>query len=761
MISGGITSAKLGALKQNLCASGNAQKKRDCEGAIDATQTSQPGLSNTDADQPIYDAVGKFCLVDQRTTVNEFTADCVTYVLKNKDKYTNGIEKQAAYTTGPKKAPLLPKPKLDLTAAASGLKTAADNKTSVLDLFKKAGEAGGGGGVTQRSAGTGASGGGTGGQLIMSPVAGATTSAPANQTTSQQPAQAGSSGEVGISQVAAPGAATAQKPSDPTRSFEVEVIPDDQKNGVNLAGSLSGTIGEGKNYSWGWDVKGSWERGPVFPASSDAALRKANDGGDNSTSLFFSLKGEYALDGDTDPQIPDDNFIETNNVARNLEEKFRARWGEEAANIYLESVLRPHLVEKIENWQSVVADGAKLYENFLKEASLSEADSKILETLFKYNPAGWSAAKALKTAYKFPTGYEAKEDPAKTAKPEAAYLSLGYDSKLEEMEAKVAQSTGLSEEDLKKIATDANIPYPFDRAHPSSNPWIAQHRWNAYRRLLSEKMKKAEWSLTGEFGNLDRKYAAPGFGIKPGIKWSPKESIITAVSAWLYVGTANSSIIPIDEQKGTFAEGGMGWSFGMDTDLKLAEWLDVNGGLYYTTAGADMKGMPNLLGVSVIPKLSKKNVDGFDLEISPSYKARTDMVSGALRQFYELEGRATYTLKGGHAVYLDLRGSWYEGRGGGGDHLLVTGRGNDLNDYASGGDPLSDPIGLGVGQNGSELCARLGFTHKDHWFMEVGLLKATNYDFLSNGDQTSLFGDASNAQTASRLLPLLKAGMKF
>lgn len=375
--------------------------------------------------------------------------------------------------------------------------------------------------------------------------------------------------------------------------IKVEYIHDDE--GLRGSVSVSGgkTIHKGQKGEVG--VSGSFSASQSPNISSNDPHYIHSPGASPSaphTDFHLSLNGKWAWNGSLDESYPTADFVEDNYSARKLEAMCLAKWGDKAGGIYLDSVLRKQMAAKPsitleEAWNEVVAKGALKYQEFLTGTALPDpSEAEVWANLFKYDPAGfvemialWSGesyqkmmsrligqasalvisddsnrvqnfkafiegARGLNLTKNFqlpqvPSGSAPLPNPHEESFP--SMMALEVDSaKLAAKEEEFTKARNKTEDELRAIATTANVPYPFDIAN-ASNPWMAQAN---FERLIAEMKKgsdkKATWFGTFDLGLLDYGMAYRGLGILPGVLYAPDENWI--VNAKLYLGYQDSGI---------------------------------------------------------------------------------------------------------------------------------------------------------------------------------------------------------------------------
>ncbi|MBI4224136.1 MAG: hypothetical protein HY609_04325 [Deltaproteobacteria bacterium] len=331
-----------------------------------------------------------------------------------------------------------------------------------------------------------------------------------------------------------------------------------------------------------WHLVADWRKDLGIPSDPHFATGSASAGAPKDNNhLHAVIESRFALNG-TMVSLPGVNLIATNDQAEKLEQLLIARWGEKAARIYLDSVVYPHLARAATSgemrtaWDSVVTEGAKSYEAVITAQSPFEKRSVGMKALFQYDPkrapvqlaamlsgqtdetmyqmmkAKDERLKTIQNKYKLPDDYQNKTDPASFT-PDPGWLTLGdYKDKLAGQKEAFIEASGMSEEDLKAIAKEKKIPYPFDAANIPDNPWAAQKIYNDFRDAVAQKQEKATVFATADVGIQDVNpiYDHPAAGIRSGAQYAPSDAL--TVSANIYAGAGESHLI---QEEPTLLEG--------------------------------------------------------------------------------------------------------------------------------------------------------------------------------------------------------------
>lgn len=403
-------------------------------------------------------------------------------------------------------------------------------------------------------------------------------------------------------------------------SFSTEVLTaSDQESGVTIDSNVSAEWIQTPHFSLGGHASYFYQSVPNLPIDSTAALRMADDGGSFFAQETWDLELQWRWE--IESEILDRDFVVNNSSAANLEKKIARRWGE-AGRLYIYSVLRPTLAceDFQKGYEKVVGgDGPQLFEHFLASDSIpswNEQQIGSLAALFKYRPFGWiqtlalwsgkelnkvledinervqiekflrsndanrkenfkellSAIQDLKynRSYRLPPFYESDDKPWEIRRPDTLDRMEGYARALEEHKKAVAKAVGMKEEGLDRLAEDAKIPNPFDlrlNRDPGS-AWAAQGIWEDFRELIKDKIsEKPKTSLTIQFGDIERYYFYPGFGLKIALDKDFFDRF--RASAWFFWGAAVSNWVDLESP--IFAEGGEAYSLGATLGVNLLE----------------------------------------------------------------------------------------------------------------------------------------------------------------------------------------------
>ncbi|MDO8528163.1 MAG: hypothetical protein Q7T03_10835 [Deltaproteobacteria bacterium] len=383
-------------------------------------------------------------------------------------------------------------------------------------------------------------------------------------------------------------------------------------------------------------AEGSWRRlgAPALDLhSNDAVSRGEYPRVPSSNKLMLDVKTTIALDGSTEAPKTIADFISHNDLARKVEKTFKARWGADAAEIYLSSVLRPQFANAQPEdfrkvWNLVIKEGSALVENYLSDGTLDGHDASQWANLFAYDPAGMVQLIALVTGQKdeavqkalqdegvkfeefigdvseenfevlitavneaevektfeLPEEYDSKEDPSTLALFARVLKFINTDA----LESQMATVDEDSSKELKETVKD------------SSNPWMAQSRLNNFMQEYSKLHVSAKWFNEIKVGNQMYGAPRPGLGVSDEIyrKFFENGKEIGKLGLSLYLGTPACN--PGGDLKvDACTDGGMAWGLGSngsypvyESGLGVFRGLGVSGGATYAS------GKKNIIGES-------------------------------------------------------------------------------------------------------------------------------------------------------------------
>lgn len=348
---------------------------------------------------------------------------------------------------------------------------------------------------------------------------------------------------------------------------------------------------------------------------------------------LLPVKVTLPLGGKIAISLPDINLIQQNASAAKLESTLRkrwgwdkesdkekaAKWGVRAANIYLESVLRPTMAyagstepEFNVAWNVAVTQGTAFYDKFLNSSELPQPDqANLVAEIFKHDPMGlvdaialWAGKKpeevkkalegsgdlnafqankaeqrtenfskvlaaakglGLSRAYEVPSESQKTIDPSVVSVPLYLDRTEGYAYAMENHMSQIAKAAGLTEEELnnfiKEYKTD---PFSLRLDNDPGNVWAAQRKWNDFAKALLEKLvpekDKTEWFLIIKGGYQDYGADNPGLGVSAGLEYKPGDF---TVGASAYGGYSRSNWIETDPETGTAFIGADGTAVGV------------------------------------------------------------------------------------------------------------------------------------------------------------------------------------------------------
>lgn len=504
-----------------------------------------------DKARPLFDEVGRFCYRDVNKVVKYKTGQCVADVLGNPANQKAGTSSTFKYQREFREL-FKDTPKSPAKVKDTFLETnIVIGTTSVEDLLVKARES------------------------VIKPPA---PPLPA-------PSQTAGAGEIAYdsdgsmqrepvtSETKEPGALPVS--GSVAGSLSPSVSPTGEM-GYRAVADLKGGIYKGPRLEVNWHGIVDLRRDLGIPSDPHFATGSTSEGKPKDKShLHFAIESRYALNGTT-VSLPGGNLIATNDQARKLEKLMTARWGEKAARIYLDSVVYPLMAganseeSRAERWDASVVQGSKEYEKAIKG---EDFDKDKVSDLFQYDLPGaikvfslitgktdkeigdswtqrdkdgfkaFAQANIQGSKYELPGNYQEQTDPA-TFKPDPGWITLGdYKDKLVGMKEAFIKASGESEEALKAIATEKNIPYPFDTANIPDNPWAAQKIYNDFAAAVAEKQEKATVFLTNNLGiqDVNPMYDHPALGDQIGVEYAPSDLLTTSVK--VYGGAGESHLI--------------------------------------------------------------------------------------------------------------------------------------------------------------------------------------------------------------------------